>query len=239
MATVGRKQLTYSQRQKLFRKTPRDSRINANSITENYQGLIKSFTVDDYQLYEKLMHMYKRTDAMMTHCHNQHVQGPVLELATIRSIDLKVHQKLLQILRYTWTDLQEQKTNAVNQDPNKYWYLMSGQIQRRCKNENIELYPEWQGQEGREKLIEFLKERFQKQNGICAVSNEPITLTIGAKSKNANKCSPDRKNSNKGYTPDNIWFVTWWVNAMKMDMPMITFYKRIKILYEVRNQQYK
>jgi hypothetical protein len=236
MATVGRKQLTYNQRQKLFRKSPRDIRMYASSITENYQHLIKSFTIDDYQLYEKLMHAYKRTDAMMNYCHNRNVQGPILELATIRSTDLKVHQKLLQILRYIWTDLKEQNTNAINQDPNKYWFLMAGQIQRRCKDGNLELYPEWDGPQGREKLIEFLKDRFEKQNGICAVSNEPMTLTISTKSKNSNKCSPDRKNSNKGYTPDNIWFVAWWVNAMKMDMHLITFWKRIKILYEARNQ---
>lgn len=236
MATVGRKQLTYNQRQKLFRKTPRDFKTYDNSITEDYQELISSFTVADYQLYEKLMHMYKRTDAMMNHCHNHDVQGPILDLATIRSIDLKIHQKLLQILRYIWTDSHEKRKDSVNRDPNKFWYLMSGQIQRRCRDGNLELYSEWHGPEGREKLMEFLKDRFEKQNGVCAVSNEPMSLTIGTKSTNSNKCSPDRKNSNKGYTPDNIWFVTWWVNAMKMDMPMITFWKRIKTLYEVRNQ---
>ena len=234
MATVGRKQLTYNQRQKLFRKTPRDVRTHANSLTEIYQQLIESFTVDDYRLYEKLMHAYKRTDAMMNYCYNQKVQGPVLELATIRSVDLKVHQKLLQTLRYLWTDLQEQKTNAVNQDANKFWFLMSGQIQRRCRDGSLELYPEWEGSQGREKLMEFLKDRFEKQNGICSISNELMTLTIGTKSTNSNKCSPDRKNSNKGYTPDNIWFVTWWVNAMKSDMSLITFRKRIKTLYEAR-----
>ena len=236
MAIVGRTQLTYSQRQKLFRKTPRSIRIYSNSLTENYQQLIESFTVTDYQLYEKLMHSCKRTDAMMKYCYNQSVQGPVLELATIRSIDLKLHQKVLQILRYKWTDIHKQNTDAINQDANKFWFLMSGQIQRRSRDENIELYPEWQGPQGREKLIEFLKDRYEKQNGICAVSNEPMSLTVGTKAKNANKCSPDRKNSNSGYTPDNIWFVAWWVNAMKMDMPMITFWKRIKTLYEARNQ---
>jgi hypothetical protein len=236
MAKAGRTQLTYNQRQKLFRKTPRNVRSYGNSLTENYQQLIESFTVDDFRLYEKLMHTYKRTDAMMNYCHNQTVQGPVLELSSIRSRDLKVHQKLLQVLRYKWTNLQEQKTKAINQDANKFWFLMSGQIQRRSKDENIELYSEWQGPQGREKLIEFLKDRYEKQNGICAVSNESMSLTIGPKSKNANKCSPDRKNSNNGYTPDNIWFVAWWVNAMKMDMSLITFWKRVATLYEARHQ---
>ena len=40
--------------------------------------------------------------------------------------------------------------------------------------------------------------------------------------------------SNKGYTPSNLWFVTWWVNSMKMDMPMITFWKRVDTLAESR-----
>jgi hypothetical protein len=235
MATVGRKQLTYHQRQQLFRKTPRSVSLYGNSLTENYQKLIESFTADDFRLYEKLMHTYKRRDAMMNHCHAQNMHGPVLELATIRSVDLLLHQKLLQVLRHRWTNLYEQRKDAINQDSNKFWFLMASGIQRRSKDENIELYSDWQGPQGREKLIEFLKDRYEKQHGICAVSNEPMTLTIGNKVKNANKCSPDRKNSNNGYTPDNIWFVAWWVNGMKMDMSLITFWKRIKTLYEARH----
>jgi hypothetical protein len=61
-----------------------------------------------------------------------------------------------------------------------------------------------------------------------------MTLTTGTRRTNGNKCSPDRKNSNKGYTPSNLWFVTWWVNSMKMDMPMITFWKRVDTLAESR-----
>jgi len=164
------------------------------------------------------------------------VPGPVLELATIRSVDLLLHQKLLQVLRHRWTNLYEQRKDIINQDPDKFWFLMAGAIQRRSKDENYGLYPEWEGSKGREKLIEFLKDRFEKQSGMCAVSNELMTLTIGNKLKNSNKCSPDRKNSNNGYTPDNIWFVAWWVNGMKMDMSLITFWKRIATLYEARHQ---
>jgi hypothetical protein len=61
-----------------------------------------------------------------------------------------------------------------------------------------------------------------------------MTLKIGEIKKNPDKCSPDRKNSNKGYEPTNLWLVTWWANKMKMDVPMITFWKRIDILAQVR-----
>jgi hypothetical protein len=102
------------------------------------------------------------------------------------------------------------------------------------EEEKIELYREWRGTDGRLKMITFFKKLYENQKGRCAVSNQPMTLTVGTRVKNSNKCSPDRKNSNKGYSPDNIWFVVWWVNAMKMDMPMITFWKRVDILAESR-----
>lgn len=236
MAIRGIKQLTYRQRQELFRKTPRDIRAYTNPLTKEYNPLIESFTVDDYHLYEKLLHAYKRTDALMNYCQKRNVQGPVLEMATIRSQDLKLHQKLVQVLRHRWTDIQAKKTEALNQDPNKFWFLMSGQIQRRSRDEGIKLHPDWEGKQGREKLIQFLKDQFEKQNGTCAVSKETMTLTVGVKTKNTNKCSPDRKDSNKGYTPNNIWFVAWWVNAMKMDMTMDTFWKRVDVLHNAREQ---
>lgn len=234
MSKPGRKHLTYTDRQKLFRKTPRNIRGYDNELTSTYQPLIESFTLDDYRLYEKLMHAYKRVDSMAAYCKNREIQGPVLELSTIRSQDLRLHQRLLQVLRHRWTDIWEVKQNAINEDSEKFWIKMASGIQRRCVTEDIELHSEWAGAEGRLLLVQFLKNQYEQQLGKCAVSKEDMALTVGTKKKNGSKCSPDRKNSNKGYTPDNIWFVTWWVNSMKMDMPMITFWKRIDTLTEAR-----
>lgn len=234
MAVVGRKQLSYAERKKLFRRTPRPVRSYTNGLTAQYQPLIESFDQETYQLYEKLLHAYKRVQSMLNYCKNRNIQGPVLELATIRSNDLKLHQRIVQVLRHRWTDIWATKVDAINNSADKFWFKMAAGIQRRSKEENIELYPEWHGPEGREKLIEFLSQLYEKQKGICAISKTEMTLTVGTRTKNTSKCSPDRKNSNKGYTPDNIWFVAWWANAMKMDMPMIKFWERVSILAKAR-----
>jgi len=236
MAKLGRKQLTYIERSKLFRKTPRVIREYQGGTLLDYEDLITSFTKDDYQHYEKILHAYKRVDAMLKYCANRNVQGPVLALANIRKEDIRKHQKIVQVLRHRWTNIWEVKQKNINQDAEKFWLEMARRIQRRCKEEEMELYSDWQGPDGLPKMVSFFKELYEKQEGRCCISNEPITLTVGIRSKNANKCSPDRKNSNKGYTPDNIWFVAWWVNSMKLDMPMITFWKRISTLAEARKK---
>ena len=236
-AVIGRRQLTYSQRQKLFRETPRNVRSFSCSLNDNYDTLIESFKKDDYQSYEKLMHANKRVNAMLKYCSKHKVQGPMLELATIRSQDLGLHQKLLQVLRHRWTDKHETIKKSINQDADKFWIKMAAGIQRRCVVKGYQLHPEWEDGDdnnGRENLIKFLKDQYQKQQGKCAISKEVMSLTVGEQGANRNKCSPDRKNSNKGYTPDNIWFVTWWVNHMKMDMPMNIFWQKISVLATAR-----
>jgi hypothetical protein len=111
---------------------------------------------------------------------------------------------------------------------------MARAIQRRCRTEGYVLHLEWQGADGLPNLIYWLKDRFEKQNGLCAISNTQMILQIGK--KGSNKCSPDRKNSNLGYTPDNLWLVTSWVNFMKLDMPLIVFYSKIEAIHLARNK---
>lgn len=232
MAVVGRKQMTYLERSKLFRNTPNDVRVYSTGITDEYGTLIESFSKADYQLYEKLMHAYKRVDPMLRYCQLRNVQGPVLTLAQIRKQDLKLHQKLIQVLRHRWTKIAQVRINAINTDADKFWFSMAGGIQSRCRDYDYELDPAWTD---RAAIAEFLKQQYDKQEGVCAVSGEPLELAVGARANNANKCSPDRRNSNKGYEPSNVWLVCWWVNQMKLDMPMITFWKRIDILARQRN----
>ena len=170
---------------------------------------------------------------MLDLCIKNNITGPVLELATIRNNDLNAHQKLIQIIRSRWTTIYEHNVSKINNDPEKFWIRMGRSIQSRCKDENRELHPQWEGKEGLVLLVAFLKQLYEKQSGLCAVSRDVMMLEIGVgKGKQSNKCSPDRKDSNKGYTPDNIWLVTWWANHMKLDTPMVTFNKRIKMLYE-------
>lgn len=230
MATLGRKQLTFQERKKLFRKTPRVIRPYASELVSKYQSLLDSYTCEDYQLYETLLHKFKRTDAMALYCKNNQVSNPILELALLREADKNTHQKLIQILRHKWTNKWEVDTISVNNNEDKFWYRMAASIQRRAKDRNIELYHEWHGLTGRDVLIAFLKKQYVKQKGLCSLTKEPMLLEIGIQEKNEQKCSPDRKNSNLGYLPNNLWFVVWWANAMKMDISMKLFRERIAVL---------
>ena len=67
--------------------------------------------------------------------------------------------------------------------------------------------------------MEFLWELFQTQQGLCALTNIPIALIPAIKACNVNwdviTASVDRKDSLKGYTEDNVWWVHKEVNRLK------------------------
>ena len=67
---------------------------------------------------------------------------------------------------------------------------------------------------------QFLWELFEYQNGLCALTGIPIILTTDIKvDKNVNwdiiTASLDRKDNNKGYEPNNVWWVHKQVNRLK------------------------
>ncbi len=236
---MGHKYLSQELKQSLIRKTPRKVRGYKNEFVFKYKHLIESFTREDFLLYEKMNKICagglgRTKEYFLSQCVQRGITGPVLEMAKIKSEDLYAHQKLRQVVRHRWTDMIVYKKKIVNENPDKFWTHMARYIQKRCKDDNFELYSDWQGPEGIPVLVEFLKNLYEKQKHQCAISNENMILEIGSKDKKQNKASPDRKNSNKGYTPDNIWLVTWWVNNMKMDMSLITFWSRIRTLYTAR-----
>ena len=67
--------------------------------------------------------------------------------------------------------------------------------------------------------LEFLWRLFEKQNGLCALTQLPITLLPLIKNSNVNwdviSASVDRIDSTKGYTEDNVWWVHKEVNRLK------------------------
>lgn len=59
-------------------------------------------------------------------------------------------------------------------------------------------------------------ELWGKQNGLCNLSNMPMTLTHGTMTlQNPTKVSIDRIDSTTGYHKDNIQLVTWQINCAK------------------------
>lgn len=65
-----------------------------------------------------------------------------------------------------------------------------------------------------------------KQKGKCALTGIPFGT-------GEFKCSLDRIDSSKGYTKDNIQFLLWGINRMKLNMQQSTFIKMCKaVAYE-------
>jgi len=237
--TTGMKQRSYLERSKLWTQTPNDRRLYSCKLMDDHAPLIESFTKDDYRLYEQYLHKWgtpgRKRQVMLETIIKNGITGPVRQLAELRVEDLYQHQKLKQVLRLRWTRIAQVQKAAINLDSDKFWFKMACRIQSRCQSNGYELDPTWSD---KAVLIEFLKQQYHKQEGRCAVSGEPLELTIGSKAPNGKKCSPDRRNSNRGYEPGNVWFVCWWVNQMKMNMPMITFWKRVNILAKRRSRQH-
>ena len=242
-ATIGRKQLTLEQRQSIFRTKPREVRSYKHGIILQYLPLIDSFTLNDYREYEKLLNLWgtpgRKKEVMLERCIKQKINGLLYELAAIRAEDLLLHQKILSALRHRWTNKLEVEKKKINENTDIFWNQMASSIQRRGTDPKYQLSEEWAGAIGKQALIEFLKSQFDKQNGLCAISKEKLTLEHGTGKRNPTKCSPDRKNSNIGYTPNNVWLVADWVNSMKLDTPLITFWKRIDQLSEARQYNLK
>jgi hypothetical protein len=70
--------------------------------------------------------------------------------------------------------------------------------------------------------IEFLEELLLKQNGLCAITKEPLTFIAGQGRIDTN-VSIDQIVPGKGYTEDNVQLVCRIVNSMKFDHDLDSF----------------
>ena len=82
--------------------------------------------------------------------------------------------------------------------------------------------------------IEFVWELFEKQGRKCALSGLPLEIPVSDKSRREDitrfNASLDRKDSSKGYTPENVQWIHKVINKMKMELPedvFIEFCRRI------------
>lgn len=71
--------------------------------------------------------------------------------------------------------------------------------------------------------VGYLAALFEKQNGLCAISDLPIELNRDT--TGTNTASVDRINSSKGYVKGNVWWVHKDINQMKMDFTLPEFLK--------------
>lgn len=70
---------------------------------------------------------------------------------------------------------------------------------------------------------EYLQYLWEKQNGLCAISNIPMTCEL-SNGRTSTNVSIDQINPHLGYTKNNIQLVCMAVNQMKSDLSMEELY---------------
>lgn len=226
MPKLGSTNITRREAMQLERKVAKPIRpCKSKTLSSEHVTLADSFTLNDYQTY---MFYYMRwgtpgrkRQVMLEQMQIKNVTGLPLALAEIRVTDLKIHNLIKQRLYYRWTNRDEFLAKK-NETPDTFWEKMAYRI---IKTSPKIVDPYWK-EPGR--LVKYLKKMYEEQNGKCALSGLPMTTTR----KDPNMASPDRINSNRGYTRGNIHLTCWWANQMKFDTPLDEFKERIKILHE-------
>ena len=104
-----------------------------------------------------------------------------------------------------------------------YWYLtyLYKSARDRAKKSNIEFSI----------TIDEWYDIYFNQKGLSALSGKSMTHCVSPSlieyEKYPNNISPDRKDSTKGYTSDNVQFCRWVENSMKNDMTEKDFFERV------------
>jgi hypothetical protein len=85
------------------------------------------------------------------------------------------------------------------------------------------LYTSWKWAAQRRNIeflisIEELEALFEKQGGRCVFTGVELAFPKNSRESSLGTASPDRINSSKPYTVDNIQWVHKTINKMKMDM---------------------
>jgi len=71
---------------------------------------------------------------------------------------------------------------------------------------------------------DHLKLLWRQSGGRCAISGERFSLIAGDK----NSPSLDQIIPGKGYTVDNVWLISEWLNKAKNDMQLNTFFNKMQ-----------
>jgi hypothetical protein len=224
----------YDRNKNLRRLKPKTIRQYKSKFVEQYNYLIDGFTREEYVEYERIYVLFAKSkpEVLLNYVNMHGYTGIILEMAQLRANDRIAHQRVIGRVRHRWTNLYAYQVDKMNDDANQLWIKIARSVQKNSKGrEDKKIYNEWEGKEGLPKLVQFLKELYEKQDGKCAITGEKMVLAIDSNKRvTKEKCSVDRKYSTKGYTPDNIWLVSYWVNVMKSDMTLKEFWGKAKII---------
>lgn len=110
------------------------------------------------------------------------------------------------------------RSKAVGEIPGSYWSA----ILRSAKARNIDVCV----------TAEYIWSLFLEQGGKCALTQLPLTFKSERKNRPNGTASLDRKDSTKGYTGDNIWWVHKDVNIMRNNYSIQEFANMCRLVTE-------
>jgi hypothetical protein len=238
---MGHKPLTTAVRNSLRRKKSIATRKYTleGSTASVHTLLIESFSKLDFETYEYYYHKWgspgRKRQALVDVMETRQIIGPALELAKLRVANLYEHQKVWQCIRYRWSDLYSYNQQRINSTQDAVWNKLARGVASRMQDIPRMHSPKWGStkQEVIESLVICFKQKFETQNGLCAISQVPLAIEIGSDVEN--KCSIDRIDSLKPYTEKNIQLVAFWANVMKFDTPMDQFLSRVNLIYQANH----
>jgi hypothetical protein len=202
-------------------------------VSEHFD-LINSITLQELEYYENWRAQYGGPGTKKTWLLRKmevfNVTGVPLTLAKLRVSDLYGHQQVIQAIRYRFYDRQTEKIASINSDSNKFWRQVAAHIRSRKNEKYVE--PMWLDSNGLELCANYLENLYKLQNGLCAITKLPMELSIGLGDTTvANKASPDRIDSSKGYEIGNIQLTLKWVNVMKLNYSTSEFIDKITLIH--------
>ena len=207
----------------------KDEKKQVRNYNHKHKEFVESITLQDFLDLEEWMKYFgnggrpTKENVMLAEADIRNYNENLQILMRIRFKDKFQFRKFYQMIRYRYTDYEQQIIeNNWNEDA-KWRQIAHGVISSASKG-RCTIHHEWDN--SRLKVIEFLKQLYQKQSGKCAISN--LSMTFDRNCEYA--VSVDRIDSNIGYHPDNIHLTCWWVNRMKLDWHLEDFRSKVRLL---------
>ena len=174
---------------------------------------------------ERKKNNYERPLAGIRKCSSCNIEKDISEFHCDKSNSTGLHT----YCKTCQTQKTKKYTSTLNGFIKKIFKDMHHNAEKRAKKLDIEI------------TCDHIKDLYEKQNGLCAISGLKMTHeTYAYKDKehiiNRLNISIDRINSNLGYTIFNVQLVAAIVNRMKTDLPDNEFIKICSIIANNNNK---
>lgn len=208
-----------------------------NGLFTRYPDIVPLFTKADYDLLYKARggkpHLKPRTKDIrkrliwLSQPHDPPIH--LLKLLDLKDVSYGEFLVIWQHLANRFDDsvvASKKGKSYLPVEPDEFWIRMV----KTAKKSKRHVAEEWKNADGTDKMIRYLKSLWETQKGLCAISGENMDLRIGINEAHLNKASLDRIDNSKGYVPENLHLVCWWVNSMKSKYTMKEFLHRVKTI---------